>query len=171
MASLKKLSAILFLGLFIVSSHAEWIAVFMNRIQMRQEIVSVMSKDIEEGQLKSFTFSKAEFSLLSYTPEEKEIIIAGKNYDIADVQEHDGTITVRCLADEKEMQIKKLAKKNQQDQNDQIQKSFSKIFTLQNSSSSVPVIFIENRSRLFSYNVDFPTNVYIDIIVPPPSIV
>ncbi|MEO7265528.1 MAG: hypothetical protein ABIW38_11475 [Ferruginibacter sp.] len=165
---MKKLSAILFLGLFLISSNAEWVAIFVNRVQMQQRIAATMAMD--EGNLETFSFTPAEFEMLHFSPSNKEITIAGKNYDIAEIKKSGNKITVHCLADEKEMQIKLLAKKDQQQKNQQIEKSFSKIFIANPVSTLLHSAPAEETTKLFSYNTSSTCNVYLDIIVPPPSV-
>ncbi len=136
---------------------------------MRQRIAATMARDLGDDKLETFSFTPLEFEESNYSDSDKEITICGKNYDVADIKHAKGKITVRCLADEKEMQIKLWAKKNQQRKNQLVQKSFSKIFTVQNPTVLLPLVNPGNKARLFCYNSANLTNVYLDIIVPPPS--
>ncbi len=138
---------------------------------MHQRIAATMAMDMEQAKLETFSFTPAEFELLHFSPSKKEITIAGKNYDIADIKKSGNKITVRCLADEKEMQIKLWAKKDQQEKNQTVEKSFSKIFIANPISILLHNAPGEETTELFSYNTASPCNVYLDIIVPPPSIV
>ena len=170
MVCLKKLTAILFLALFFISSNAEWVASFINAIQMQQRIASAMAYSINEDKLQTFSFTESEFAKQPYSPANKEITIAGKNYDIADIKKVNELVIIRCLADEKEMQIKLWAKKNEQQKSQQIEKAFSKIYTLQTNTTILQIVSSEISSKLFYYNCSVPQNVYLDIIVPPPTL-
>jgi hypothetical protein len=169
--SLKKLSAILLLSLFIISCNVEWISILINRVQMRQEIAATMARDLNDDKLETFSFTASEFEALDYSTSDREITIDGKNYDVAAIKHINGKITVRCLADEKEMQIKLWAKKNQGQKNQLVEKSFSKIFIVQNPTVLLQVVNPLKKAKLFCYNSAGLTNVYLDIIIPPPSLV
>lgn len=136
---------------------------------MQQKIHTAIAQG--EDNLETFSFTTAQFEQLNYSALKNEISINGKNYDIADIRKEKGKITVRCLADEKEMQIKKCANKSQQEKNQQIEKTFSKIFTVQKEVCIIPLTTFTNNPKLFSYYNAFLPKVYLDLISPPPSIV
>lgn len=137
---------------------------------MQQKVATTMASDLKEGLLETFSFTAGEFEILDYSSSDNEITIDGKNYDVADIRHNNGKITVRCLADEKEMQIKLWAKKNQQQKNQLVEKSLSKIFTAQNPSALLQFGNPAVKSNLFNYNTSSLTAVYLDIIDPPPSL-
>ncbi|MEO7446351.1 MAG: hypothetical protein ABIT96_00280 [Ferruginibacter sp.] len=165
---MRKTTAILFLLAFLICCNADRLAMMVNRLQMREKIAEAIH---EKNSLEAFYYTKAEYASLHFTDDGHEILIGGRQYDIATVEMQDDMVIIKCLADHKEENIKKNAAGSQQQKSLIVEKSLDKLFTCSSGVISLTHNFIVLKSRLLPPAQNLPLAFALEIPKPPPALV